>query len=219
MIVEQYKFINIHIKKCGGSSLASAFQGEFQTHATFLQYVEKLGPSIVDYFVWSVVRNPWDRMVSLFHYQKQNVNQIHTDDFKRFLEDIYVSHFYKTSKDYHYEWKPQISYLCDHEGHLALDYLCYLPNIHEDFDKVKKVLQIPKSVIYPHTNKSKHENYKNYYTPLTKNYVAKLFQKEIEMFEFDFDDVSRFKYPIKELESDCKQKGWRERLHSKFVNS
>lgn len=212
MINDQYKFLRIHIKKTGGRSLWGLFPQADDSHAPWGEYYGNLGNKIADYFVWTIVRNPWDRMVSLFFYETYETGLAHTKSFARFIEDMYLPKKFGYGVHYNYDSKPQIDYLTDHTNQLACDYVAYLPNINQDWEKMKKRLGMPSEIMYPHHGANKHEDYRSYYDPLTIEYVRQMYEREIELFGFEFDDLTKFKYPITDLEKEPLQLAWRERL-------
>ena len=213
MICKQYKFINIHIKKCGGRSLATLFPELEDMHETFIDCYRLLRGNLANYFIWTTVRNPWDRMVSLYAYHRDETGMC-TDDFETFIKNIYFKSFlryYSVAENFPFESKPQLDYLKDAEGNLAVDYVAFLPNIHKDFEAIKKFCGIPEEMIYPHWWKTNRTDHRDYYNDTTKRMVEELFKEEIELFEFDYNDITKFKYPL-ELK---KQESWRKRL---FIN-
>jgi chondroitin 4-sulfotransferase 11 len=212
MINEEYKFIRIHIKKTGGRSLWAIFPQADDSHAPWREYHSLLRDNIKNYFVWTIVRNPWERLLSHFFYQKIEVGNVHTDDFVRFVEDIYMPYKFKIGPYYNYETGPQLDYLTDESGELAVDYIAYLPNISNDFEKIKKRLRFPAEWNYPHCGSNKHEDYRSYYNKLTVKYVYDMYEKEIEFFGFDFEDNTKFKYPYPDLDKEPLQQAWRDRL-------
>ena len=181
-------------------------------HKTWKETYE-LVPNIADYFLWVNVRNPWERMVSLYFYQKNEMGDAHTDNFSRFIEDLYFSIVHNIKK-FHYDTRSQWEYISDSQGEIAVDYVCYLPNIAEDFQKIKERLNLPSEWNYPHFGSNKHGDYREYYDKLTVHYVNEMYKKEIEFFEFEFDDAKKFKYPITDLREEPFQVDWRKRLSS-----
>jgi chondroitin 4-sulfotransferase 11 len=211
MICKQYKFINIHIKKCGGRSLAAVFPELEDMHETFIDCYRLLRENLANYFLWTIVRNPWDRMVSLYAYHRDETGMCE-DTFEIFIKNMYFKTFlryYSEPEKYPFDSKPQINYLKDVEGNLAVDYVAFLPNIKEDFEKIRQFCGMPAEIIYPHFWKTKRTDHREYYDETTKNMVEELFKEEIELFKFDFDDITKFEYPL-ELK---KQEQWRKRIH------
>lgn len=213
MICEEYKFVHIHIKKCGGRSLTQLFPDTIDLHENFIDYYKMLRNEIANYFIWTIVRNPWDRMVSLWTYHRDETGFV-TDTFDNFIQEIYYKTFlryYGPQDHYPHSSLPQIDYLTDADGNLAVDYVAFLPNIAQDFEKIKAFCGMPEHIVYPHLFKNNRTHYFDYYSNLTSEMVARLYEKEIELFEFKYDDPLFFKYPYN-LETEKKQQGWRDRI-------
>lgn len=218
MINDKFKFIRIHIKKTGGRSFWHIINQGDSAHFSWLDYHKDIGPKMQDYFVWSIVRNPWERMVSLFFYETHETGAAHTPDFSRFIEDIYFYEKFKQGPKRLYDARPQTELLKDHTGQLAVDFIGCLSHIQHDFEQLKKRLGFPAGWKYPHHGANKHDDYRKYYNPLTVHYVAELFPEEIALFCFDFEDKNKFKYPVPDLEKQPLQLAWRKRLQLSMVN-
>ena len=85
-------FIFIHINKTGGSSIKQALGAKFQ-HKTAMEKIEELGLKVWQRkFTFAVVRNPWDRVVSQYHYRtrtnKTGLGE-HPVEFARWVELAY----------------------------------------------------------------------------------------------------------------------------------
>ena len=68
MINHEHKCIFIHINKCGGCSVDQFFTGSFQGHLKALEYKKSYPNDFNNYFKFTFVRNPWDRVVSAYHH-------------------------------------------------------------------------------------------------------------------------------------------------------
>src|SRR5215472_5491948 len=76
MINHQYRCIFIHIPKTGGKSIQGFFGVAWQNHKDLARYAQELEPDIFEgYYKFAVVRNPWDRIVSDYNYQKKKSSQ------------------------------------------------------------------------------------------------------------------------------------------------
>lgn len=72
MICHQRRFIFVHIPKTGGSSVIETLfpeligrWGTYRSHFLPEEYSARVWR---EYFTFCFLRNPWDRMVSLYHY-------------------------------------------------------------------------------------------------------------------------------------------------------
>lgn len=204
MICDEYNFIRIHIKKCGGRSLWQLFPEPDDSHAGFGEYRAKLGEKIKDYFIWTIARNPWDRLVSLYFYEKIETENCKAETFDEFMEEL-------AKEPWKYDNSQQYHYLTDYTGQVSVDFVALLPNIAQDWEKIKRRLGLPPEMIYPHMGANDHKDYRDYYTPRTRQMVEEMCPLDIEYFGFKFEDKTAFKYPFN-LEREPFQIGWRERF-------
>lgn len=212
MINDNYKFIRIHIKKTGGRSFWDIIKQIDAGHPSWKDYHKQLGDKIKDYFIWSIVRNPWERMVSLFFHEKNETGLLHTQDFNQFINDIYLYDKFKEGRRHGFETESQTEMLKDETGELAIDFIGVLSNIHKDFDKIKKRLNLPSEWVYPHKGIQKHDDYRTYYNTKTIDLISNLYEEEIKLFGFDFENNKKFKYLVEDLEKEPVQLNWRKRL-------
>jgi hypothetical protein len=75
----------------------------------------------------------------------------------------------------------------DAKGKQIVDFLGHYETLAEDFAKVCAKLNIKAEL--PHANVSDHRDYRTYYTAETREFVAKQFRRDIEMFGYDFDGL------------------------------
>jgi hypothetical protein len=81
----------------------------------------------------------------------------------------------------------QYSYVMDEKGNRIVDFIGYYERLSEDFAKACARLKIQASL--PHANISQHKDYRTYYTPKTRELVAREFKQDIEMFGYNFDGL------------------------------
>ena len=77
MLSKRHQFVFVHVPKTGGGSITAELQtlygeGEkLRTHLTAAEYRNFLGPSLFQkYHTWAVVRNPYERFISEYHWRK-----------------------------------------------------------------------------------------------------------------------------------------------------
>ena len=76
-------------------------------------------------------------------------------------------------------------FVCDDEGNVIIDFIGKYENLSTDFRTVCQRAGLP-SIELPHLNKSTSGEYRKYYTNETRDFVAKMAQKDIELFGYDF---------------------------------
>jgi hypothetical protein len=135
-----------------------------------------------EYYKFAFVRNPWDLMVSYYHYIQSNTEHHRSQKvqelggFKQYLE---------------YEIKrnkiSQIRSLTDVKGNLIVDFVGHFESLSEDFDVICSTLGITANM--EHYNGSKHRDYRSYYDEETKQMVANHWKEDIERFGYNFDGI------------------------------
>lgn len=207
MIGRRRKFIFIHVPKAAGQSVSKALsrhallphQRALQRvarsvgratnwdlyslrngHMTALDYQTELGAgAFADYFRFAFVRNPWDRMLSLYSFIKlrprsENYEMVENTSFDDFLVKV------KERK-----LKRQSDYILGQDGKSIVDFVGRFENLQEDFERAMQHLGIEQSL--PHKNKSKHQPYQSAYSTLGRDLVAEHFETDIELFGYSFD--------------------------------
>ena len=197
MISHKYKCIFIHIPRTAGTSFEVAINGEPYNYSQFkFKHLTASYAKILykdywnDYFKFSIVRNPWDRMVSMCRFEnfygckirngKLNINQYlqkwpvieidpRTDCDINHNNTIYDNSIYK-------------NLLSD-----DLDFVGKFEKLEENFTFVKQTIGLDFGDFpYYHKNKSKHKHYTEYYDDETKEIVGELYKKDIEYFGYEF---------------------------------
>ena len=176
----------IHIPKAGGTSTYKILS-EFDLHhwsnghRTVTSYSEKYRNSC---FVFSFVRNPYDRLLSAHKYL--------TGGFGNLVDTRYGK---TLSSDFKYFVKNQLKNKIDsRQAHFVpmkfwldddIDFIGRMENYQHDFNIVCDKIGIPQQQL-PHTNKSKHKHYTEYYDDETREIVAEKYAKDIECFGYKF---------------------------------
>lgn len=189
-ICHKRKLIYLHPTKCAGKSIEHAlfdFPKMSRSDHTFAnQYSKK---QIEDYFVFSFVRNPYDRIISWFFdwavrcepnkYKNQNISY-HIDasfgiqnNFKPFPE-IWKQHTYKNQFFY--------------EDKYVLDFCGRYENLEEDWKKLCKKINIDIKLPLINKNKLTRKHYSNYFNTQTKSYFENLFSFDIDYFDYEFKE-------------------------------
>lgn len=193
-------YIFLHIPKCGGTSLRQVLETESNQDRykcyNHLKY-ERI-PNAKKSFVFTFVRNPWSRILSLYmfwknqtpehiyyRYDKKQVNYIMKNrlDFKSFINEI----AFNKESIFHIKRhpKPYIGFFFQNPA--DLNYIGRVENMQNDFDTLCDLIKIDRCTL-PHENPSEHNNYTEYYDSESRDIVANLYADDIEYFEYKFDE-------------------------------
>jgi len=178
--------IFIHINKTGGSSIGKAL-GMPLEHRTAVEKIAQLGQKKWDScFSFAVVRNPWDKVVSHYHYRVQT-NQTGLADaqieFKQWVKLCYQEQnpaYYDKPKMF----QPQTDWISDQQGNIKVNHICKFETLNADFATLCKTIN--KTAELPHIKTSNREKYSEYYDNETAEIVRKWFQEDIDLFIYKF---------------------------------
>jgi len=205
----EHRFLFVHIPKTGGTSIALAldkykhrwteqdlewwrkyknacghvvFRAIDGGHARVQDYIAfmKAHRYPVPLKVYSIVRNPWDKVVSGYHYNQGNPPQM---EFGPWLEWSY--NMWKTDPIEGPMWHQHpfvemseypITFLRFEDGGPP-----------EALDTIARDLGLKDVPQIKHINRSIRKSYKEYYSTQRQiDMIAEVFRKDIEMFGYDF---------------------------------
>ncbi|HDZ4294319.1 TPA: sulfotransferase family 2 domain-containing protein [Campylobacter jejuni] len=195
---DKYSCIFIHVPKVAGTSIERVV---FETdkwlvgHVRALDYINQDKNKFESYFSFAFVRNPFDRIVSAFHYLKKgggndydkNWADENLKDFDTF-EQFVLALKNRSIKDRILSWQhftPQYKFICDENKNILVNFIGKLENINNDFKIVKNELNFDRNLI--HSNSSKHEIFLNYYNEKTYNIIAELYKEDFALFDYDLE--------------------------------
>ncbi len=176
-------YVFIHINKTGGTSIKKALYLPQNHHATAIDFKKEIGDKRWGKrFKFTFVRNPWDKIVSQYHYQLQRTQKYKNYSFAQWIEEKYVEK--KIPLKYKILYIPQVKWITDKDGKIMVDFIGKFENIEEDFSKICKIIGKKRGL--PHLKKTKHKSYREYYNEETKEVIRNHFKRDIEMFGYKF---------------------------------
>lgn len=201
MVSEQHRFCFIHIPKTGGNSIQNSLAGYSEDrvvciserqdgkerfeirrsgtnlvkHSTINDYKREISPSLFDNLVkFSVVRNPFDRVIS-FYFSPHRGDNIQWDR----NEFIILLNSIRTDEEF----------LCYNVGeNYVVDRLLRFESLQSDFSELLLELNLP-VITLPKRNRSlskKTSNYRIYYDEELKELVGLKFKRTIDDFGYKF---------------------------------
>ncbi len=205
-ILPEHKLIFIHIPKTGGSSVANALENlntqdakalsqplgilQPNRHLKAKEVKYLLGDKIWnEFFSFAFVRNPWDLMVSQYHWWLQKAGQYPScrkdvekikrmGNFTNFLNSKYGQKMFHDTTGNMFDWIAE-------DDRIIVDFVGKFENLQDGLNEVCQRLNL-EPIQLPHTNKTKRKPYQDYYNDETKQLVAHRFRKTIEMFGYEF---------------------------------
>lgn len=134
-------------------------------------------------FKFTIVRNPWDRVVSAFMYLQQKSKDYSVDnniEFNKFIKEILC--LYGTNYNKHFGVQYKNVYYNDK---CIVDYIAKLETINNDWINISKKIDIKENV--PIIGNSKRQlDYKKYYNQISIDIISELYKKDIELFNYKF---------------------------------
>lgn len=190
MISHKHKCIFVHIIKTGGESIERSFRGNKQ-HRFAKTYKKQIGDKKWNnYFTFTFVRNPWDKMVSQYFYIKKHIKEKYKLTFREFILEFKScsESEYINGKGIPVKFNPiQLPWILDDDGNCLVDYIGRFENLQQDFHIICDKIGIPRRQL-PHLNKTNHKHYTEYYDDETRQIVAEKYAKDIEYFGYEFGE-------------------------------
>lgn len=206
-------FLFVHIDKSAGSNIQHAFRpfAPAVRHERWRRKITALGPLnrraglhralewpehapleiprrclppdvFARLFKFAFVRNPWDRLVSRQAYLLRKKEHPRHE----FVKNL-------GSFESYLDWEigrgkmHQHTYVTGPDGRVAADFVGYYERLAEDFAEAARRVGVP--AVLPPPNHSPHRDYRECYTPHTREMVTKAFARDIELFGYTFDGL------------------------------
>jgi len=166
-----------------------------ETQVPGMCFPENRSPKYKDYFHFTFVRNPFDRLLScymskVYSLAHSNVESLqfveaygHLVGFKKMSFSDFV-HFVTQIPNEHcdHHFAPQHR-LLDLE---TLDFIGRFENFDQDFSYVKEQILLSDDIMPERLNTTKHDPYQNYYDDELHRMVAEKYARDLEIFNYDF---------------------------------
>ncbi|MAT52323.1 MAG: hypothetical protein CMK32_14190 [Porticoccaceae bacterium] len=188
-------YIFVHIPKTAGTSVLNALGIPFRVHADW-KVLEASDPVLFrESFKFCFVRNPFDRLVSVYSYllgggagiTDAELSELLNASFDTF--DKFVSNFLNFHVIHqHPLLRPQYLYVCDLGSRLKVDFVGRYESLDKDFSSIAERLNMPSSL--PMLNTSDRKPFSDYYGPETIEKVVSLYLMDFEIFNYPRSIIS-----------------------------
>lgn len=204
MINHQHRCLFVHIPKTAGKSVLRFFGMSWQAHTDIAKYTRDLDDDILNnYTRFTIVRNPWDRLVSDYHFQKRKAS---ADDkrlllfhengnirsFQEWLEVVLDDPFQAQPKQWGgavskgiHRWSPQLDWI-SLDDQIKVDHILRMEQLATDFPQLCQTLNLPPNTL-PCRNWKVHGHYSMYYDDLSRQQVADYYAKDLHAFGYEFE--------------------------------
>ena len=185
--------IFIHIPKTAGVSIIHALYGKvsMESHRSIFFYKQVFKNSYKDFFKFSFVRNPYDRLFSAYKFlcsggmniHDKQAYEIHLSQYKDF-EDFVLNGL---THDIVYKiihFIPQSDFICSDKDEIMVDFLGRFETLELDLQNLEQLMS--KKIKLPHFNKSKNIDYVNIYNDSMIRKVRDIYKRDIDIFGYNF---------------------------------
>jgi hypothetical protein len=205
----KHRFIFVHVPKTGGNAVQNVlrdfsedqitadFPGQdgverfgvnspsygLSKHAPLAAYRDALGSNQFGrMFKFACIRNPWDRLISFYFSPHRGVRKWDREGFLQLIGDIppIATHLCMPDAP---TTLPYVQPLTDSVQNL--DFLMRFESLEADFATVCEKIGITGRPL-PHRNRSERAHYSRYYDEELRELVARKYQEEIILGEYEF---------------------------------
>lgn len=189
------KFIFIHPPKCAGTSVREILRIEFESTqggiyepaphwslkewANYIKHTHELTSfDIKEWFVFGVIRNPFDRVLSYHEHiiRQENPKSI----FKEWVKTSLHNHYFRTHANF--------MNMFDYNKQLSCDYFIRQEDIENGVRGLTEKLNIQNYELkhIRHKTKRKESDYRKFYDNKTQQIIYDFFKDDIEYFGYEF---------------------------------
>ena len=186
------KSIFVHIPKTAGISLIRSIYGNvnYGGHRS-IQFYKQVFIYEDDFFSFSFVRNPWDRLYSAYMFLKKGGMNIHDQRaYKEFLsgykdfEDFVMNGLSKDMIMSIPHFIPQHKFICNNNNVILVDFLGRYETLVNSVVELEKLMN--RKIVLPHYNKTLKEKYNVVYTQDMISKVHEIYITDINLFGYSF---------------------------------
>ena len=154
------------------------------------------------FYKFAFVRNPWGRIVSAYLFQFTDSTRraiaVLAQEGAMDVETVWLYEDFWRDRPSFDDWilggferffmaaKNQLDFLVDERGKIAVDFIGRFENLEADFARVCQDIGCPGQPLAYHRHRTEHRHYTEYYTPASRDRVARAFARDVECFGYEF---------------------------------
>lgn len=201
---KEKKLLFIHIPKNGGNSVERAIGLERMAELAKHSQITDVEPiiKIDQYYKFAVIRNPWDRVVSMYYFLSKH-RATGNMSFKSWLlannttaQSVRVmAGLTNPDKKIHGNYdaplqtKTQLSWLKTLDGNIAIDFVCRLEHLNADMTELCKIKNLNCQQIQ-FLNKTEHPKCDEVHDQETIDFVGQHYREDINFFGFNISGAA-----------------------------
>lgn len=149
---------------------------KFNAHMAAKKIKSIVGENIWnDYYKFCFVRNPWDRVLSLYYFHNKVPPRIS------------ISEYINSGAPFTPKKNNALLYMID--GSIAVDKICYYENLNEELDGISVRLGFPEKLSIPHSSnrtRSDKRHYREILSPEDSEKISGAYFDEINLFNYKY---------------------------------
>lgn len=200
-ISHSHELVFVHIPKNAGTAITKAKNLNFvmEGHHKWFDYKNILGEKKWEkYYKFSVVRNPWDRLVSNYKYSRMLKSFWHSIDgttpYPKHVDydlcsnlnfDQCVKLLHKDPKRFkHMGWGLQFPYVCDNiTKNIIVDEIFFHHELSSD-----RFMNVIPNLEKINVSDGSEISYKSFYTDELINIVGDIYKEDIKIFKMEYNN-------------------------------
>jgi len=174
------RVVFIHINKTGGTSIECALHLRSE-RLSAREKRARLGERRWQRaFKFAFVRNPWDKVVSHYHYRVRTEKTGLDDGHLPFGDWVRLAYRDRNPRycDVPLMFASQFEWIADEEGRLLVDFVGRFERLDEDFAEVCRRIGVRAEL--PRVKTTAHAHYRDFYDDETRAIVARVFAQDLE---------------------------------------
>ena len=140
-------------------------------------------------FTFTVVRNPWDRICSMYHYRRKMGNIPGAWGFRDYVLALGKASLKNEYFSYHGYRYGASKYVLGEDGEIIVDFIAKYENRLHDLQLIASRLNFRElGQLHIQSAAPRNRNYSEFYDSETREIIRSLYKEDIELFDYKFDE-------------------------------